>query len=173
MEVEVIERKPMKLAGVSYYGPMKGEGWTAENPIGQLWMRFVEFWNNKVGLLEGKMINKDTHYEVHVWSKEHFEETGNFHVFIGVEVEKLKDLPVELEGKFLPGTRYAKVSVKGEEIKTWESQWAEVLPADKYPQAKYNGMEYLIQCYDERFKGLDRMDESEMDILIPIESGDD
>ena len=169
MEVEIIEREAMKLAGVSYYGPMKGEGWTQENPIGQLWMRFIEFWNDKAYLLEGQMINKDVHYEIHIWNQELWDKTGNFEVFVGVEMKKLKDMPPELDGKVLPKTRYAKLTVKGEEIKTWESKLAEVLPGDKYPQAKFNGMEYLIQCYDDRFKGLDKMDESEMDILVPLE----
>jgi predicted transcriptional regulator YdeE len=173
MDVEVIKRKPMKLAGMSYHGPMKGEGWSKDNPIGQLWTRFIDFWNAKVSLLEGKMINKDTHYEVHVWNKEVFDETGIFHTFVGVEVDDIDGLPVELEGKCLPAKRYAKVTVRGEEIKTWESEWAEVLPEDKYKVAKYDGMEYLIQCYDERFKGLDKMGESEMDILVPIENGDE
>lgn len=173
MEVEIIEKKPMTLAGMSYYGPMKGEGWTRENPIGQLWMRFIEFWNDKVNLLEGQMINKDIHYEVHIWNKELFEETGNFEVFIGVEVEKLKDLPLELDGKVLPKTHYAKLTVKGDEIKTWESKLAEVLPGEKYPERKFNDMQFLVQCYDERFKGLDKMDESEMNILIPVEKGEE
>lgn len=169
MDVEIIEREPMRLAGVSYYGPMTGEGWSKDNPIGQLWTRFVEFWNAKVGLLEGRMVNKDIHYEVHIWNQVQFDESGVFRTFVGVEVESLDDLPLELEGKYLPATKYAKVTARGEEIKTWESQWTEVLPPDKYKLAKYDGMEYLIQCYDERFKGLENIPESEMDILVPLE----
>jgi len=118
------------------------------------------------------MINKDTHYEVHIWNQEHWKETGNFEVFVGAEVENLKDMPLELDGKALPKTHYARLTVKGDEIKTWESKLADVLPSDKYPQAKFNGMQFIIQCYDERFKGLDRMEESEMEILIPLEKGE-
>jgi len=169
MDVEIIERKPMKLAGVSYYGPMTGEGWSKDNPIGQLWTRFVEFWNARAGLLEGRMVDRDTHYEVHIWNQEVFDETGVFRTFVGVEVESLDGLPLELEGKCLPATRYAKVTARGEEIKTWESRWTEVLPPEKNKLAKYDGLEYLIQCYDERFKGLENIPESEMDILVPLE----
>jgi hypothetical protein len=36
VEVRVVEREGLTLAGMVYYGALSGEGWSEENPIGQL-----------------------------------------------------------------------------------------------------------------------------------------
>ena len=43
MEIQTIEKAELTLAGMVYYGPLTGEGWSEENPIGQLWTRFNPF----------------------------------------------------------------------------------------------------------------------------------
>lgn len=171
MEVKFVEKEKMKLVGKAYYGPLQGEGWSHSNSIGQTWQRFIDFCEDKEKwkLIEKHAVNPHTHYEVHIWKEEEFQKTGDFEVFVGMEVECLDKISLELDSKVLPATTYALLNAKGQEIKTWEGQLEDVLPKSKYPQAKFDDYQFLIQCYDDRFKGLDKMDESEMDILIPIE----
>jgi AraC family transcriptional regulator len=102
-----------------------------------------------------------------VWlSDEETAAKGDFEIFVGLEIEELKDIPVELLIKILPPTKYAVFTLEGQEITSdWPRQiYQEWLPGSGYQEAyKYN-----IQLYDQRFKGLDKIDESAIDVYVPI-----
>lgn len=92
-------------------------------------------------------------------------DTKNKYIFVGVEVEKIEDLPLELVARTLPKTHYAVFTLKGPEIKTGPSRiWKEWLPESGLVPS----YDYLIEYYDsQRFKGLDNPD-SELDFMVPI-----
>lgn len=88
------------------------------------------------------------------------------YIFVGVEVEKIDALPLELIAKILPETRYAVFTLKGQEIKSdWPNQiWNQWIP-EAGLETSFN---FLIEYYDsQRFKGMDNPD-SELDIYVPI-----
>ena len=165
MEPTIVERSRLILAGFGFFGdPFAASGgWTEENEIGRLWNRFGGFLARHGDRVPWPA--PGIAYELHL---EH-EETaarGHYEVFVGVEVAALADVPVELLVKVLPPTRYAVFTLAGAEI---TSDWSrtiyqEWLPASGYRQA----FPYMFQRYDERFKGLDRLDESVLDVYIPI-----
>ena len=107
MQVEFVERGPLILAGMSYYGPLTGEGWSRENPIGQLWQRFNQFFDSTPDFSEARPVNPGIGYEINIWNEEEWQETKCFYVFVGVEVDQLDDMPLEVVGKLLPAGTYA------------------------------------------------------------------
>jgi AraC family transcriptional regulator len=161
MKPKIIDSEGLNLVGMVFYGdPFKGaEGWSEENEIGKLWTRFIakeELIKNSVG--EGG-------YEVHI-EPEEYKDTKNFYVFVGVEVEKIDEVPHEMFVKVLPPTTYAVFTLKGEEIR---SNWPESIYKEWLPQSLYEeAHKYLIEYYDStRFKGMDNP-ESELDIYVPV-----
>jgi AraC family transcriptional regulator len=118
MEVQFVERGPMTLAGMSYYGPLTGEGWSHENPIGQLWERFNQFFDRTPGYSQGRAVKPGIGYEINIWNEEEYQESKCFYVFVGVEVNQLDDMPLEVVGKVLPAGTYAHLTPRGKEITT-------------------------------------------------------
>jgi AraC family transcriptional regulator len=171
MEPRIIEKGKATLVGMAYYGPIGGEGWSKENQIGQLWQRFNRFCETKWQLIEDHVINPKVAYEVAIWNEDEFEETQGFYVFVGVEVEQIADLPLELVSTVLPASTYAHLTPKGREITTWEGYvYNEWLPKSGYQLASLHDYHFQIQAYEEgRFKGLgELLEESEMNVYIPI-----
>ena len=167
MKKKVVEREETKLVGMAYYGTLRGEGWSEENQIGRTWQRFTQFCEGNWDLIKDKVINERLSYEVHIWNEEEWDATEVFRVFVGVEVDTLDDIPVDLVGMVLPAGTYALVTAEGEEITTIDMQ--DVLPLGDYPRVKFRDHLVEVQCYDEkRFKGLDKIEESEVDYYIPI-----
>ena len=162
----IIERPRLRLAGFSFYGdPFAfSDGWSMDNEIGRLWQRLMTFLAAHDDHIPG-MTDEQAMFEVHI---EHPEtrSKGLFEVFVGVPVEELKDLPVELVVKILPPVRYAVFTLRGETI---TSDWGHEIYQVWLPQSSYReAYPYSFQYYDERFKGLDRVDESVLDIYVPV-----
>ncbi len=171
MEPKIIEAKQITLVGMSFYGdPFDTHaGWDEDNQIGLLWKRLFAFLQKDATF---SSLSKSTAwYEVHI----HTEETlvkGLFEVFVGVEADlnRLADLPPQLLVKNLPSTQYAVFTFEGEEISSdWEKLLEEWMNASEYQSAD----NYNFQYYDERFKGLDRISESVLDVYIPIKKKSD
>jgi AraC family transcriptional regulator len=166
MEPTILDSGQIILLGFSFFGDpfsLKGE-WTEENEIGRLWQRFMAYMGKHRHRLQ-YLADETAGYEVHI---EH-EETalkGHYEVFVGMEVKKLVDVPVEMLVKILPPTTYAIFTLKGEQINTdWTRKIYEGwLPGSGY-RAAYG---YNFQFYDQRFKGLDNLAESELDVYVPI-----
>lgn len=167
MEPKIIEKDEIILVGMDFYGnPFeKGGGWSEQNEIGKLWGRFENFYKKNKDLLKNKVSGAG--YEVWIEMDEQ-EESKNKYIFVGVEVLKIEDIPLEFVVKILPKSTYAVFTLKGKEIKSdWSNKiYKKWLPVSDYKEA-YN---FLFEYYDhERFKGIDS-DESELDIYVPIKS---
>ena len=171
MEPQIVERDRMTLVGMGYYGPLSGEGWSAENPIGQLWQRFNRFWDAKSELIADRVVGPKAAYEVAIWNEEEYQATKSFYVFVGVEVKGLDEVPLELVSKVLPASTYALFTPAGKEITTWENTvYNEWLPESGFELASFHDCHFQIQCYEEgRFKGLgELLEESEIDVYVSL-----
>lgn len=165
MEPTIIEKRQMVLLGFGFFGdPFRTSGgWTEENEIGRLWKRLMAYWAEHRQRI--KHVKTDAvMYEVHI---EHGETalTGEFEVFVGLEVEKLEDVPVEMTVKILPPTTYAVFTLEGERITSdWHMMIHEWMSGSGYQRA----YPYGFQLYDERFKGVQHIDESILDVYVPV-----
>jgi predicted transcriptional regulator YdeE len=165
MEPKLIDAGPMTLVGLSFFGdPFRLHGgWEEENEIGRLWARFMAYWSQHAPEIR-HVVDPTVMYEVHV---EHAEmaQTGEFEVFCGVEVTRLDALPVELVAKVLPATRYAVFTLRGAEI---ASDWNQAMADWMARAGVQRAYPYGFQRYDERFKGVDRMEESVLEAYVPV-----
>jgi predicted transcriptional regulator YdeE len=80
----------------------------------------------------------------------------------------LEDVPLELTVKILPPAAYAIIALEGQQI---ISDWYKMAFAEWLPGAGYEGEHsHIIQRYDERFKGLDPIDDSVLEVYIPVKT---
>ncbi|MBT8227106.1 MAG: GyrI-like domain-containing protein [Dactylosporangium sp.] len=157
-----IEHHPCRaLAGIGFFGdPFRtGAGWTEENEIGRLWHRLLGY----LGLPECPYAHPAVFYEVHVRNQV-TPVTGEYEVFIGFEPPPAAPVPVELCLKHLPEADYAVFSVRGDQVQGDECIVDGWLASAGYEVTTSFG----IQRYDHRFLGLDRLDESELDLMVPL-----
>jgi len=167
VEPVLIEREQMWLVGLSFFGDpfATSAGWTEENEIGRLWSRAMALLQHHSETLASRVVGGIS-YEVHIADQEAITK-GEFEVFVGVEVRDLDDVPLDFCVKVLPATPYAMFTLKGQEI---VSDWDWEIEEAWMPVAGYRrSYAYIIQAYDERFVGLDRLDESALDVLIPVQ----
>jgi AraC family transcriptional regulator len=168
MEPRLIDADQMTLVGLSFFGdPFRFHGgWTEENEIGRLWSRFIAYLDQQQPTIR-HLVEHNVMYEVHI---EHAEtqQTGEFEVFVGLEVECLEETPVELVVKFLPPTTYAVFALRGPEI---ASDWNQMM-SDWISQSGYRrAYTYGFQRYDERFKGTENLQESVLEAYVPVKRG--
>jgi AraC family transcriptional regulator len=164
MTPKIMQKKKIILVGMDFFGNPyeKAGGWSEQNAIGQLWKRFENFYQNKKDSIKHSV--SESGYELWI-DFEGDKETKNKYIFVGIEVEKIEDLPLELVAKILPETRYAVFSLKGQKIKSdWSIIWKKWLP----DAGLETSFDFMIEYYDnQRFKGIDNPD-SELDIYVPI-----
>ena len=164
MKPDILENKKITLVGMDFYGNpfQNGEGWSVGNAIGQLWQRFNSFYEKKKDLI--KHLASESGYELWI-DFEGEEETQKGYIFVGVEVEKLDELPLELIARILPETRYAVFTLKGDDIKSdWPSKILDWVSEAGLKQS----FTYIFDYYDpQRFKGMDSPD-SELDVYVPV-----
>ncbi|HPJ02807.1 MAG TPA: GyrI-like domain-containing protein [Candidatus Limiplasma sp.] len=165
MHTERIHLPAMLLGGVGFYGDpfhQKG-GWDSENEIGHAFERFSAFaaQHSERPYSSGREVL----YELHIYGSE-TQSKGRFEVFIGEEVNT-PILPIALCSKYLPAADYLKLTLFGDEISGdwWQALSTEILPSLRLKQSA----PYIIQTYDHRFKGTDRIAESVIDAYIPVE----
>ena len=67
MKPQLVDRDQIILVGFSFFGdPFKfSGGWTEENEIGRLWVRFMAYWEQH-GSEVRHLVDPDVMYEVHV-----------------------------------------------------------------------------------------------------------
>jgi AraC family transcriptional regulator len=165
MEPRIVERGRIILVGFSFFGDPFAEsaGWTEENEIGRLWNRFVAYLTPHRHRIN-HVVDDTVAYEVHVESEETASK-GHREVFVGVEVAQLDELPVELLVKTLPPATYAVFTLQGQEI---ASDWSRMM-SDWMLDAGYTSAHpYGFQLYDRRFKGLDHLEASQLDVYVPV-----
>lgn len=165
MEPTLIEMEQILLVGLSFFGDpfsLSGE-WTEENEIGRLWQRFFVYIAARPPHL-AHVVNAEQAYEVHI---EHAEtpQKGHYEVFVGQAVTQLKDVPVEFLVKILPAATYAVFHLTGQQI---VSDWSKIMQEWMRAAGYQSAGKYGFQLYDRRFKGMDRLDESELDAYVPI-----
>jgi predicted transcriptional regulator YdeE len=157
----------MVLVGLGFYGDPFSEsaGWTEENEIGRLWNRFMAYMADHPASVQ-HIKDENVAYEVHVETAETASK-GFREVFVGVEVDRLADVPVELTVKILPAASYAVFTFKGDQIAAdWSASIGTWLQRSAYEPAGTYG----IQRYDRRFRGLEDLAASELDVLVPIKT---
>jgi predicted transcriptional regulator YdeE len=167
MEPRIIQEESILLAGVSFYGDPfdTSNPWSEENQIGTLWKRFMVFLQTHLDTFTSD-VHQSTFYEVHIYGPETQAE-GLFEIFVGMSVPDLANLPIEMTAKVLPAASYAVCTLKGKAIMgDWERELLNWIRENGYLEA----YPYHIQLYDERFKGMDRIEESTLDVFIPVEA---
>jgi predicted transcriptional regulator YdeE len=166
MEPTILAERPLLLVGLDFFGDpfaLSG-GWTEENEIGRLWKRFMACLAAHPQRLR-HVTSGAVMYEVHVGHEE-TAQTGEREVFVGLEVDRLEDVPVELVVKVLPAVAYAVYTLRGEEIL---SDWNRAFYHDWLPGSGYEAAyDYAVERYDERFKGVQRIAESTLEVYLPI-----
>jgi len=84
-----------------------------------------------------------------------------------LNLPELTGLPLEMTAKVLPATKYACLTLKGSAIMgDWESELLTWIEENGYKEAH----PYHFQLYDERFKGMERIEESILNVYIPVET---
>ena len=165
MKAKTTDKKKIILVGMDFYGNLyeKAGGWSEQNAIGQLWNRFNSFYAKKKDSI--KHLVSESGYELWVDFEGEEDQKDNY-IFVGLEVDMLDDLPLELVARILPESRYAVYTLKGDEIK---SDWPSRVVSQWLPEAVLEqSFTYIIEYYDsQRFKGLDNAD-SELDIYVPV-----
>lgn len=171
VQPKIIESKPITLVGMSFYGdPFDTHaGWDEDNQIGLLWKRLFAFLQKDA--VFSSLSQSSAWYEVHIHSEE-TQAKGLFEVFVGVtiELERVTELPSQLLVKNLPASQYAIFTFKGEEI---NSDWEKILESWMSESDYQSAGTFNFQYYDDRFKGLDRISESVLDVYIPIRKKSD
>ena len=167
MNPKIIKKEAMMLAGFSFFGnPFEeSDPWSQANEIGKLWQRFMAFMQQQASDLNGIVSQNEVFYEVHI-SHPETEVKSEYEVFIGLAVDQIIEVPVELLIKVLPATQYAVFTLEGEQI---NSDWHYMIYQQWMPQSGYSvSYKYSYQAYDDRFKGMDNLADSVLDVYIPI-----
>jgi predicted transcriptional regulator YdeE len=165
MQPTINHKDQINLVGMSFYGdPFETSvGWTEENQIGRLWQRLMAYLAENPEAIQQRLPIHAS-YEVHVYGPETGTK-GLFEVFVGIPVERLEAVPVDLLVKILPPAEYAVFTLQGRQI---SSDWH--LEIDQWiAEAGYqHGLPFSFQYYDERFKGVDNLEESILDVYMPV-----
>jgi len=168
MHPKISDPLQLTLVGMSFYGdPFDSHsGWDEETQIGHLWKRFMRYLDQNPEIM---LIFRQpgVAYEVHIYTDE-TNEKGLFEVFVGMEVDvqNIRNIPVELAVKTLPATSYALFTLTGQEINLdWEKILEEWLKTSGY----HSPHAYNFQYYDERFKGVANLEGSVLDVYVPVE----
>ncbi len=166
MQPTIVYLDEITLVGMSFYGdPFEtSAGWTEENQIGRLWHRLMAYLAEHPDKIQHP-VPIHASYEVHIYGPETMTK-GLFEVFVGIAVEPLEVVPVDLLIKILPATHYAVFTLEGEQIASdWHLEINKWITAAGYQTVH----PFSFQYYDERFKGLDALEESQLDVYMPVE----
>jgi AraC family transcriptional regulator len=169
MEPRVVKEQVWIVVGMGFYGDpfSQAAGWSEDNEIGLLWQRFSALFEKQGGGIK-HAADPEAMLEIHVETEESGEK-GLFEVFVGMRVERLEDVPLECTVKILPATEYAVFTLEGEEIiSDWGKMMQDWMTESGYRQAH----KYGVQYYDRRFKGLDKVKDSMLDVYVPVLRGD-
>ncbi len=167
MEPKFITCEQLTLVGFSFYGdPFRlSPGWTEENEIGLLWQRFMVYMAQHGTQLNDWVTNPTIAYEVHIYNEE-TQTTGLFEVFVGVELADVARSPLDTVIKVLPATQYAVFTLRGSAI---VGDWPLAIYGEWLPHSGYElAHQFHIQYHDGSFKGFDRLDESSLDVYVPV-----
>lgn len=154
MEPEIVEKPQMTLVGLVGCGAD-----VSTLDIGGLWSRFERHVERIEHRIEG------TGYEVHI--EEETSPPMHF-ALVGVEVERIGDIPLELFVKVIPAWTYAVFTHRlgdGSFGSAFEAAYDWIRTSDYRPARPFD-----IQVYDQRFRCPDDP-ESVLEIMVPLERG--
>ena len=165
MQPRIVDKERIMLAGVSFFGDPFAEtgGWTEENEIGRLWKRFFEAAAGTVLACEDPR-GASPILEVHVEGPE-AAARGHREVFIGVQIDELDKVTIEMQVKNLPAVTYAVFTFRGDRI---TSDWSQLVTEWMLEEGYRSAYPFSFQLYDSRFAGLDQLESSEIDVYIPV-----
>jgi AraC family transcriptional regulator len=148
MEPKIVRKDQIKLVGMASYGGDIGRLWDALTANNHLITHAV----GEVG------------YELHAYSM--CSSPGDpIHIFVGVEVKKIENLPEIMFVKILPACEYA---VFTHSLADGGYQGANQLIDHWLETGLYErAYDFDLQVYDARFKGPGNPD-SELDFYIPV-----
>ena len=166
IEPSIFEDKTFKLLGCVFFGdPFHlAKEWSSENEIGKLWQRFGSL-SYKYNILLNKICtDNNIALELHLEPDE-FKETKKYYVMVGMEVNNIDEIPLEMFIKILPKTSYLVFTTSmSNKFELGAYVYKEWMPKNDYNQA----YPYILQWYDRRrYKGLEDP-ESEIDWYIPV-----
>ncbi len=175
MEYEIVDKDDIKLIGLNYHGSITEDDVGFEERVEDMWRRLSEFCINRWDSVEDKVIDPEWSYEVQVWNEHELEESGKMDVFVGMESTDLDDIPIQLVAKVLPQGKYLSFKLEGEEIQGWEEYLLqEWFPESDYWPRTYGDRLFHIQCFhEEKFKGVENIEDSELKVLIPADEIDE
>lgn len=166
MEPSIIQKTEITLVGMSFYGnPFDTHsGWDESNEIGRVWSRFTKYLDENDEIFQ--QFDKGVYYEVHIYNQETITK-GIFEVFVGMQADIIEGVPVELLVKILPSTKYAVFTLEGEDISSdWHTHIDQWIKDAGYQRAHPYSFQYL----DERFKGVQNLKDSVLDVYMPVKS---
>jgi predicted transcriptional regulator YdeE len=167
MDARIVERGPILLVGMGFFGDpfARASAWDEDNEIGSLWKRFMAFLSASPEAIGDRADRGEYWYELHA-AEPQAEKTGRREVFAGVEVRSLSSIPIACSAKILPASEYAVVTLRGREI---EGDWMGRIRSELLPGlGREQEPSYGFELYDGRFKGMDRLSESELDFYLPL-----
>ncbi len=161
---QITELPAMALAGFSFFGdPFHSHaGWTEENEIGRVWQRLTVFYE-ALPAEERHNADETVWYELHLEHPGSIEK-GEWEIFVGYQIKQPEAHAIELSLKHLPAMTWAVFPLKGAQIGSFDAEYQTWLAASAYEEA----YPLLIERYDSRFKGMDHLEESELDYLVPV-----
>jgi AraC family transcriptional regulator len=169
MDAKIITADEWLVVGMSFYGDpfSNAAGWSEDNEIGRLCQRFMGFVTQHHAAIP-QPVNPGTMLEIHIYNEETMEK-GFFEVFAGIQVAQLAGVPLACVVKVLPPATYAVFTLRGQQITSdWSKALNDWLAASDYERSH----PYIIQCYDDRFKGMDNIEESVLEAYIPVKPKD-
>lgn len=169
MEHEIVEKKEMKLVGLNYHGSITENDVAFEERVEDMWRRLSEFCMNRWDAIEEKVVDPDISYEIQVWNEEELDQSGRMDIFVGLKTKNLENIPLQFVAKVLPEGKYLSFTLEGEEIQGWEEYiLQEWFPESDYWPRTFGDRLFHVQCFhEEKFKGVENIEESELEVLIP------
>ncbi|MCP4751956.1 MAG: GyrI-like domain-containing protein [Proteobacteria bacterium] len=167
-EPRIVDEHALLVVGMSFFGDPfnKASGWSEENEIGLLWKRLMRFLSNNPEAIKHRK-DDGVFLEIHIYTDETAEK-GICEVFVGTVVDRLEEVPIQCVVKQLPATRYGVFTFKGEAI---TADWDKDIYQEWLPTSGYEGAHsFNFQYYDERFKSMEDIAGSELDVYVPIKS---
>jgi predicted transcriptional regulator YdeE len=156
----------LNLLGLTFHGNpfQSADEWSQKNDIGLLWQRFMALFKKYKFLLEKLTDKSRTSYELH-YEPEDFVETTHLDIFVGLNQNRQGEIPLDFVVKPLPEICYliftSKLADKSK-LEYFFQNWLQNKEVE-YQQA----YPYVIQLYDERFRGMDDPS-SVIEWMIPV-----
>ncbi len=178
MDARIADGIDFFLVGLSFFGdPFSGNaGWTEENEIGRLWSRFMRHREECAGEFPPASEVRPPGYsgesdflmfEAHIMDSL-TEKTGHYEVFAGypADSKNLGEMSPLLCAKHFFSSKTAWFTLSGNVMADEDTYAAmEVWIAG---QGFVRDGSWTCNVYDGRFKGIERLDESVIDVCIPV-----